>query len=135
MKNIRTIICTFFIGLFLGIAGVALGVSSVGSSLFPDVPAGAYYDEAVGEMYDAGIIRGYADGTFGPGDYVTRGQVAVMLKRFRDELLQGGIATGQPESSSRTSRQETTATPPSSTSSCPTAQTENCKCHPPRCQS
>jgi hypothetical protein len=97
MKNIRTAITTFLIGLFLGTAGFAIATGSLGSSLFPDVPAGSYYDEAVGEMYDAGIIRGYSDGKYGPNDNVTRGQVAVMLKRFRDELLHGGIATVQPQ--------------------------------------
>lgn len=57
-----------------------------GSGVFQDVQSGAYYDDAVGEMYSDGIITGYQDGRFGPNDFVTRGQVAVMMQRFKNMM-------------------------------------------------
>ncbi|MFA6039398.1 MAG: Calx-beta domain-containing protein [Candidatus Peribacteraceae bacterium] len=81
----------FLVTFLLGIgAGVALttgaGAALTGSAVFPDVRSGTFYDEAVGEMYGEGIIKGFEDGTFHPEDYVTRGQVAVLFKRLRDEI-------------------------------------------------
>lgn len=89
------------LGLFLGSAVTVTAAVIKGSSFFPDVPAGSYYDDAIGSMYNAGIIKGYADGRFGPDDYVTRGQVAVMMHRLRAEL---GITEGGTQSSVRSSR-------------------------------
>src|SRR3989338_4059196 len=88
------------LGMVLGI-GATVGAAGIrGSSFFSDVPEGAYYDESVGAMFNSGIIKGYADGRFGPDDFVTRGQVAVMMQRLRVEL---GLADAESESS-RSSR-------------------------------
>ena len=46
---------------------------------FPDVPAGHPYYNAIYDLADRGIIAGYEDGTFGPGDPVTRQQFAKMI--------------------------------------------------------
>lgn len=102
MKHLRLshVLC-LAVGLFLGTAVTVTAAAIKGSTFFPDVPAGSYYDESIGAMYNAGIIKGYADGRFGPDDYVTRGQVAVMMQRLRVEL---GLDTGEAESSSRSSR-------------------------------
>ena len=107
-------------GFALGVAGTA-GAVLKGSAVFSDVPSGAYFDEAVGEMYNAGIIKGY-EGTnkFGPNDSVTRGQVAVMMQRLRNDIL-GVEASG----SSRSSRSSSTST--SSTSSSSSAASANPK--------
>lgn len=50
---------------------------------FPDddVIPGTWYESYIQWAVDNGIIFGYPDGTFGPEDNVTRGQVAVMLCR------------------------------------------------------
>ena len=48
---------------------------------FPDVTAGMTHTEAIANLVYAGVIRGYGDGTFGPGDSATRGQMASMLYR------------------------------------------------------
>lgn len=50
---------------------------------FPDedVLPGVWYESYIQWAVDNGIISGYPDGTFGPEDNVTRGQVAVMLCR------------------------------------------------------
>jgi hypothetical protein len=92
--------------LGLGITATVAAASLRGSSIFPDVAPGSYYDEAIGAMYSAGIIKGYSDGRFGPDEFVTRGQVAVMMQRLRVEL---GLAvdTGERASSSSRSRRST----------------------------
>ncbi len=82
---------SFAVGLLAGIVGTTAGASVLGSRIFEDVPAGSYYDAAVGEMYERGVIKGYNSKEFGPDDFVTRAQVAVMMKRMRDDLLSGGI--------------------------------------------
>lgn len=52
--------------------------------IFPDVPDGLFYSEAVIWANSEGvdIISGYEDGTFGPADHITREQMAVMLYRY-----------------------------------------------------
>lgn len=50
---------------------------------FPDVPRGAYYDEAVRWLKAAGITGGVGDtGLFKPNDPVTRAQMAAFLHRL-----------------------------------------------------
>ena len=106
---------SFAVGLALGIVGTSLGATRAGSSIFPDVPLGAYYDSAVGEMYGLGIITGFGDGTFKPDEGLTRGQAAVMMQRLRNEIL--GIETGGSSSSSARSRSSRSSSSVSSTSS------------------
>lgn len=91
----------------LTVAGVALGgIASAavrGSAIFPDVAEDSYYDEAIGELYGEGVIKGYESGAFGPDDYVTRGQVAVMMQRLRDDLT-GTVRSSSRSSTARSSR-------------------------------
>lgn len=101
----------FFAGILLGVLGTAGAATLRGSDVFPDVRFGTYYDEAIGDMYDLGVIKGYDNGTFGPDDVVTRGQLAVMLQRMRDEL------TGNVRSSVRSSSSRSTSSSASSVSS------------------
>lgn len=49
---------------------------------FSDVPANAWYAEALEWAVDAGIIAGFEDGTFRPDQYVTRAQIVSILYRF-----------------------------------------------------
>ncbi len=96
----------FVIGLLLGVTGASSGAAVPGSRIFRDVPSGAFYDAAVGEMYERGIIRGYDADTFGPNDTVTRGQMAVLMQRLRNDLLKevsSAAAVRSSASSSRTS--------------------------------
>jgi hypothetical protein len=51
------------------------------SAGFTDVPAGAWYEDAVNSCYAAGVIKGYGDGTFGPNDKITRQDSMIMLCR------------------------------------------------------
>ncbi len=111
MRLSKLLSVPFALGLTLGIAGTA-GAAILGSSVFPDVPSGSYFDSAVGEMYDIGVIKGNPDGTFNPGGFVTRADVAVMLKRLRDEMT-GNV---QSSSSSRSSSSQTSSSSSSSSS-------------------
>ena len=85
-RLVRLSAFTFAFGLICGGAAVTVGQSLRGSDAFDDVPRAAFYDDAVGEMNALGIIQGYDNGKFGPNDPVTRGQIAVLMKRLRDEL-------------------------------------------------
>lgn len=49
---------------------------------FEDVPAGAYYTEAVSWAASEGVVGGYGNGKFGPDDPITREQLAAMLFRY-----------------------------------------------------
>ncbi|HAI98609.1 TPA: hypothetical protein DCL30_03695 [Candidatus Peribacteria bacterium] len=110
----RASLALFLAGAACGIGATAVA-TSLGSAVFDDVRTGSFYDAAVGEMYAAGIIRGYQDGRFGPDDYVTRGQLAVMLQRLKADL------TGNVSSSSSSSRSSSS----SSSSSSSVATTQN----------
>ncbi|MBU0981988.1 S-layer homology domain-containing protein [Patescibacteria group bacterium] len=54
---------------------------------FPDVPEGQYYTESAYRMRSLGVITGYENGNFGPNDYVNRAQLATMLDRYDQALL------------------------------------------------
>lgn len=56
---------------------------SAGGQFF-DVPGGAYYTAAVGWLAAAGITTGTGPGQFSPDQYVTRGQMATFLHRYRN---------------------------------------------------
>lgn len=49
---------------------------------FADVDDDTWYTDAVAWASDAGIITGYADKKFGPADWITREQMAVILYRY-----------------------------------------------------
>ena len=52
---------------------------------FPDVQdKKAWYYDSVYKSVDLGLFSGYADGTFGPNNTLTRGQLAVVLWRYLD---------------------------------------------------
>ncbi|MFA4815341.1 MAG: S-layer homology domain-containing protein [Candidatus Gracilibacteria bacterium] len=69
------------------ISVIAVFASGPGET-FPDVDGDAYYADAVDSMRSLGVITGYEDGTFGPDDYVTRADLAVMLDRYDGALLE-----------------------------------------------
>ncbi len=49
------------------------------SSAFTDIPADAWYTDAVDWAVSTGAAQGYGNGTFGPNDPITREQMAVMV--------------------------------------------------------
>ena len=58
------------------------GAHARATSAFSDVPSGTWYSEAVAWANDLGLVTGYGNGTFGPGDPITREQMAVILQRY-----------------------------------------------------
>jgi hypothetical protein len=48
---------------------------------FPDVPSGDPAQEAIQQLAARGIIKGYGDGRFGPGDTTRRAQMAALIAR------------------------------------------------------
>lgn len=57
-------------------------VSGWGGTSFTDVAADAWYHDAVVWAASLGIVRGFGDGTFAPGDYITRAHVIVILNNY-----------------------------------------------------
>lgn len=58
------------------------GESAVsGGTVFTDVPADAWFTNAVAWAVSEGIFSGYGNGLFGPDDNITREQIAVILWR------------------------------------------------------
>ena len=53
-----------------------------GTSAFSDVADGQWYTDAVIWAADNGIVTGYDTGAFGPGDTITREQLAAILYRY-----------------------------------------------------
>ena len=59
------------------------------SNDFTDVAAGAWYNNAISTMANAGILDGYEDGSFHPNGYITRAEFATIAVRFFDLSYQG----------------------------------------------
>ena len=117
-KFLRTFsISSFALGLTIGVIGTAVSASRAGSSVFPDVPVGSYYDSAIGEMYSLGIITGFNDGTFRPDDGLSRGQAAVLMQRLRNDVLGIEVATSSSSTGTRRTSSSTATTSSSSSSS------------------
>jgi len=73
------------IWVLLKAAGIDLDNVTV-SKLFPDVNTKHRYAAAIVHAYNAGIINGYENGNFGPGDTLTRAQVAKIVTLIKDML-------------------------------------------------
>lgn len=58
------------------------GKPNAGEQHFSDVPAGAYYKDAVAWASQFGVVTGMGNGKFAPNDNITREQLAVILYRF-----------------------------------------------------
>ncbi len=71
-------------GMFVTVLGRLLGVRTGIStdSNFTDVAADAWYAPYVGWAAEAGLIKGYGNGNFGPDDEITREQMALVISKF-----------------------------------------------------
>lgn len=71
--------CTLVVGLM----GLSSQVSTYGrKTLFSDIAPSAWYNSYVDLAYAKGVINGYGDGTFGPNDPITYGQLATIVLRL-----------------------------------------------------
>ena len=55
---------------------------------------GAWAQKAVAQAVQAGIIKGYADGTFRPDAEITRAEMAVMIANALGQSIEANAATG-----------------------------------------
>ena len=69
-------------GMLATIIGRMSGAVSGAASPFTDVDADAYYAPYVAWAAENGIVSGFGDGTFKPGESVTREQTAAILYRY-----------------------------------------------------
>jgi len=73
--------------------GIVVGPAT--SCPFPDVASGLdlsdplYPDKYVGAAWQAGLIKGYSNGSFGPYDSITRAQAITMVVRAAERLNDG----------------------------------------------
>ena len=56
---------------------------------YTDVPADAWYNNAVSTLTNAGILDGYEDGTFKPDSNITRAEFATIAVRFFEATYDG----------------------------------------------
>lgn len=61
---------------------VELDVQMQSNYLFPDVSADSWYNDPVSYAVGRGVIKGYGNGAFGPGDNIQRQDFLVMLARL-----------------------------------------------------
>ena len=73
-------------GMFVTVLGRAADVDPGAflQSDFVDVPASQYYSPYVSWATEVGIVTGYTDGHFGPDEYISREQMAVIMARYLD---------------------------------------------------
>lgn len=60
-----------------------------GAPHFPDVASGAWYYNFVETLYNNGVIQGYPDGTFRPGNSINRAEAAKMTDLSMNPATQG----------------------------------------------
>ena len=81
----RSVLLAFLAGMVTVLAGTAVA-QQFGGLMFPDVLPNDYFYDAVTRFAKKGIVKGYENGRFAPHDYVTRGQVSVIVDRY-DQLV------------------------------------------------
>lgn len=70
------------IGLMLTLCLSILCGTAIAARTFPDVPAGASYEEAVEVLAELGILIGDDYGNFNPEDTITRAEAATIICRL-----------------------------------------------------
>ena len=71
------------LGALLLACGLPLsGTFAASTERFSDVPSSKHFAEAVYDLAERNIIGGYPDGTFKPGNSITRGQAAAIIAKM-----------------------------------------------------
>ncbi|HWO97692.1 MAG TPA: S-layer homology domain-containing protein [Bacillus sp. (in: firmicutes)] len=81
-KKMKKFLATTATAAFLASTLIPTGASA---ATFTDVPESHVHFEAIDVLSDEGIINGYGDGTFKPGNTITRGQAAKIFARLFEE--------------------------------------------------
>lgn len=76
-----------------GVAFTGLGVAGSG---FSDVPGDHPFRDDITWMDEQGISTGYPDGTFRPGDVVTRQAMAAFMRRYNSSFTTGATWVNPP---------------------------------------
>ena len=74
---IRQIAILFIVAVLLVITGM-----EVKAKTYRDVESGSWFYSSVTDVSKKGIMTGYADGNFGPVNYLTRGELATIIYRI-----------------------------------------------------
>ncbi|MBE1556218.1 S-layer homology domain-containing protein [Sporosarcina limicola] len=69
-------------GALLLACSFPLSGNAASKQLFEDVPPTKHFAEAVNNLAERNIIGGYPDGTFKPGNSITRGQAAAIIAKM-----------------------------------------------------
>ncbi|BBI35602.1 S-layer homology domain-containing protein [Cohnella abietis] len=70
----------------------------VKNQTFTDVPANAWYANAISWAVSAGLTDGYGNGTFGPNDLLNREQITVLMMRFLTSYMKYDLSEYQSSS-------------------------------------
>lgn len=76
----KKLLITF--GALVLMCSLPLTGNAAGKQRFSDVPTTKHFAEAVYELAERNIIGGYPDGTFKPGNPITRGQAAAIIAKL-----------------------------------------------------
>lgn len=86
-------------GVGIGIAlSTVVSAAFPGSSIFTDVPAGHFADDAIGRMHELGVIKGKDASHFEPNGNLTRAEAAVLMDRLY-AVMNGSVASKSSSSS------------------------------------
>ncbi|MBI1812889.1 S-layer homology domain-containing protein [Candidatus Peregrinibacteria bacterium] len=100
MAYTRTLVLSltapFLAGILVGSFATGVGAAMKGSAIFVDVPEDSPANKEIGEMYARRIMTGVDSRHFNPNDAVTNAQLAVFLKRLRDDIVSGSVASAVP---------------------------------------
>jgi hypothetical protein len=84
-RRALALVATLAIGLF---AGSLVGGTALASHQFPDVSDNSQFHDEIDWMVDHGIATGFqSDGTFRPGQAVSRQAMAAFMSRFNDAFV------------------------------------------------
>lgn len=78
----------YFIPISSNTGNVEFAVEKQSGELFPDVSTDTWYNDPVSYAVGRGVIKGYGNGNFGPGDNIQRQDFLVMLARLDGVDLQ-----------------------------------------------
>ena len=65
--------------MFITILGRLAGAEQKESNVFPDIKKNSWYSGYVGWAVEAGVVKGYDDGTFKPNKSLSRQEMAVAV--------------------------------------------------------
>ena len=76
-----------FVAGMVTVMCATVAAQQFGGLMFPDVVPNDYFYDSVTRFAKKGIIKGYNNGRYAPHDYVTRGQVAVIVDRYDQQVV------------------------------------------------